>query len=349
MSLLPALTLLVACSGNNDSPAPEVRSPTPEVGSPVVAPAPEATPAAVPVKPGLYLQSLVVTSGESALALLDDKTDDGWSPLGEPENEGVLFRFEDNTSIARIEVTTCKNSPGFVAAFYVDGTEVTDGKRLAGGGLVTSFAAAEGQARSVFFRVAQAQGRVCIAEVAFFDKKPLLVNAPRAAKGTINASSTLEPIDAYHSAYLFDGRTGFGWVEGGEGNGIGESLQVVFDQPVAQVTSLELWNGYQRSEDHFKKNARARKLELTIDGGTPIQLAATDTQGPQKLDLEKPTDIKQFTLKINSAWEGTKYKDLVLSELRLWDAHGPLTVTTPDGEQRQQALQKSVANTPLAS
>jgi hypothetical protein len=307
-----------------------------------------AVPAAASGAP-LYLQSLVPTSGENGAVMLDGNLETGWSPAGDPSGEGVLFRFEEPVLIDALTVKLCPGSGQFRLVPYINGTE-TSAKKEGREGEVFSvgLSGSNNKVRSVFLRVSAAEGVPCVAEVAF-KKGSVAMNVapPRALAGSVEASSTLKPIDAYHVGYLFDGRTDFGWVEGAKGLGKGESVTLTLDQP-AQVVALELWNGYQRSKDHFRKNARATKLKLSVDGGEPIVLKVKDVMGSQKLTLPKAVKAKEFVLTIVGARKGKRYPDLVLSELRLWDKSGPMTVRTPDKQERREALEQELADTPLA-
>jgi hypothetical protein len=139
-----------------------------------------------------------------------------------------------------------------------------------------------------FFLKLEDSTPTCIAEVSFAGEKPLVVRAPRRLDAVARASSVLTPADAYHPGYLFDGRLDFGWVEGVKGPGLGESMTLTFETPVS-LAAAELWNGYQRSNEHFKKNARAKKVTLTVDGAPPFDFEVKDAQGPQKLSLPKAT------------------------------------------------------------
>jgi hypothetical protein len=108
-----------------------------------------------------------------------------------------------------------------------------------------------------------------------------------------------------------------------------------------------VWNGYQRSPDHFAKNARAKKLSVTVDATEPIELALKDEQGSQKLQLPKPVTTSSLTLTIKAAYPGTKYEDLVLSELRVWDAQGPRAITTTDLAERAKLMKTELGGGPL--
>ncbi len=299
----------------------------------------------------LHLQALVPTSGEGAAAVLDGTNESGWSPAGDPGGEGLLLRFEQPEAMDRIHVQLCPGSGQFNLVPYINGTSRTARAKGADKEEFEIGLAGEGkpqQVRSVFLRVSAPEGVPCVDAVDFYrGEQKLPVAPPRAVAGAIEASSTLTPIDAYHSAYLFDGRTDFGWVEGAKGLGKGESVTVELDEPV-ELHALELWNGYQRSKDHFRKNARATVLEVKLDEAEPVRLRVKDAMGPQKLALPKPVLAKTIKLTIVQARRGKRYPDLVLSELRLWDASGPLTVTTEDMAERKAALEEEIAGTPLA-
>jgi hypothetical protein len=289
------------------------------------------------------LQALVPTSGANAAALLDGKPDTGWSPEGDAEDEGVLFRFDGEVKLSQVAVRPCAKSPVSLRAF-VNGNEGAP-MTLSDAALTPVSTSSPRVVRSVFLRL---DAGACLAEVVFkLGDKPLVVSAPRALEAVAQASSVLTPADAYHPGYLFDGRLDFGWVEGAKGPGIGESMTLTFAAPVT-LTALELWNGYQRSDDHFKKNARAKKLELTVDGTPPFEVSVADAQGSQKLALPKPVTTKSLKLTVKDAYRGTKYEDLVLSELRVWDEQGPRALSTPDLAARAAALKQEVAKTSLA-
>jgi hypothetical protein len=297
----------------------------------------------------IHLQALVPTSGESAAVLLDGDRESGWSPTGDPAGEGVLLRFEAPVQIDRVEVLLCPGSGLFELAPYVNGAAVV--ARTKGKDREEYFFTPPGRGpkvRSVFLRIASAEGVPCIGLVRFVrGKETLAVAPPRTKTGTVEASSTLTPIDAYHASYLFDGRTDFGWVEGAKGLGQGESVSVQLDAPM-ELVALELWNGYQRSPDHFKKNARATRIQVQLDAGEPLTLKVKDSMGPQKLALPKPVKTKRVKLTVLQARKGTRYPDLVLSELRLWDRKGPWTVRTPDQAERREVLEQEIAASPLA-
>jgi hypothetical protein len=290
----------------------------------------------------VYLQALTPTSGEGAAAVLEEGSH-GWSPAGDSRDEGLLFRFERPTPLDSVRLTPCAGAE-FTIILSADGAEVATAK-LRASGTALQLPGGGKAVRSVFVRIAGPRG--CLAQVAFSKGGAALpVRPPRSVPGTVTASSTLAPIDAYLPSYLFDGRLDFGWVEGAKGIGVGESVTVKLAHPAA-VSALEIWNGYQRSADHFKKNARAKRVSLTADGKPAGTFALKDAMGSQKLALPSPVTASAWTLRIDEAVPGSVYPDLVISELRFWDAEGPFTVSTSDAKEREAALRAEIAGGPL--
>lgn len=287
----------------------------------------------------IRLQALTPTSGGDGRALLDGDPKTTWTPLGTADDEGVLLRFETPISADGVTVTPCGTSDATVI-LYANAAEIAT-KDL--GKQPVKFALDAKDLVSVFVRFSSAEdGKGCLADISV-DRagKPLKLVAPRTVNGKVVASSTLTPADAYHPSFLFDGRLDFGWVEGAKGKGEGESVTFTFDQPT-KISALELWNGYQRSDDHFKKNARAAQVSVKADTGDAVSLPVKDAQGPQRLTLPSAVTTKSLTLKIEKATPGTKYEDLVLSELRFFDESGPFSLKSDDAEQRRAALATAV-------
>ncbi len=332
--------LLAACSSSSDDAAqPPVTQVRPDHAAQATTPEPEPT-------TGLFLQALVATSGADAAKVLDGDAGTGWRPRGDPENEGLLLRFEQPVRVLEAKVQLCADSGAATIHSYLDGSDNTLTRVNPGGFVKLPWrGGVEAPAfKSLFLRAGSVAGALCVAEVALTLPPEVQgpVRPPRSRVARVEASSVLEPADAYHPGYLFDGRTDFGWVEGAEGLGVGEELTLSFKSPV-KIAALEVWNGYQRSEDHFKKNARLSSLTLNVDSRPPVTLQVADTMGPQRLELPEPVSASRLRLGIAGAVPGSRYEDLVISELRLHDAQGALSVATPDLGQRQKALQEQVA------
>lgn len=337
------LGFVLACSQGDDSSSSQ---PTPNEAPAPDAPAPapaEAPATKAPESPKTYLAAVVATSGDGR-AMFDGEPTTGWKPTGDPRGEGVLVRFEKPTQVESIRFEACKGAGAFTLTPFYNGTEgdlmdVPAGSSGGGGDV-------ERAVRSAFFRVDA--GNACIAEMEVFDGEAVLPLAPpRQVTGKVSASSTLAPENAYHSAYVFDSRTDFGWVEGSAGLGVGETYTIELDAPFA-LKKLEIWNGYQRSQDHFDKNARASKLAISVGGAREEVAVDPEVFGPQSLPFAGGVEGKTIALEILEAHAGTRYKDLVISEIRLWDEQGPVRVAVKGTAERASALKGKVAGTAVA-
>lgn len=125
------------------------------------------------------------------------------------------------------------------------------------------------------------------------------------------ASSVLtETLDGRDVSYppvnLFDEDPATPWVEGAEGSGVGEHVTVLTERP---VDSLEIVNGFARSERLFRRNARPRELRLVLvaaftapglvseldveryfarEIGPPVTVELADTPEPQRVAFTVP-------------------------------------------------------------
>lgn len=114
------------------------------------------------------------------------------------------------------------------------------------------------------------------------------------------------------------------WSEGVRGTGIGESLTFTFRTTEEHttglgVTSCAIGIGHQGSKALFKKNARPKLLELSVDGKPKARLQLKDKMGLQqfeipKLTLERPS-THTITLKILEVFPGTKFQDTCIAEV----------------------------------
>jgi len=331
--------LIAACSTQQPAVVEQRQRPPATVAAPARS--------RVPPVQGLHLQALVATSGDASSVLDGDPTT-GWVPKGNPVIEGVLFRFEKPTEVSRVDYTACDGTR-FQVQPYVNGRDGGVRLSVAAGKVAQDTFGGRSMTpppsiRSYFVRVNNAEGTPCLGEVEFYDRgKRLSVQPPRTIAASVSATSVLTPEDAYHPAYLYDGRTDFGWVEGSPDLGVGDSITLSMDAEV-EVVSIELWNGYQRSDDHFKKNARAQQIAVTI-GEKRAVLDVPDTMGSSQLRLPAATHGTEVKLEILKAIPGTKYKDLVLSEMRLWDADGPLAFRIKGMDKRAARLKSQVTGT----
>lgn len=133
----------------------------------------------------------------------------------------------------------------------------------------------------------------------------------------VTASSYLPEKNIKHMPDLImDGDTTTAWVEGVDGNGEGESITFTFGDLYA-VSDIKIWNGYQKSEDLYYKNARPAELELEFSDGSTERISLQDTSsGFQEFALERHV-TSYVKVKIISTYEESKYEDTVISEIEL--------------------------------
>ena len=133
----------------------------------------------------------------------------------------------------------------------------------------------------------------------------------------VSASSYLSEKNIKHVPdRIMDGDTTTAWVEGVEGNGEGESITFTFGD-LYVVSDIKIWNGYQKSEDLYYKNARPSELELEFSDGSTERILLQDmASGFQEFALERHV-TSYVKVKIISTYEGSKYEDTVISEIEL--------------------------------
>jgi len=81
----------------------------------------------------------------------------------------------------------------------------------------------------------------------------------------------------YGAANVIDGSNQTAWVEGVDGDGIGEWIQVYLPQQ-ATLTGLRIKNGYWKSERHLLKNTRVARILVSFSDGTSEEFVLYDPQ-----------------------------------------------------------------------
>lgn len=139
----------------------------------------------------------------------------------------------------------------------------------------------------------------------------------------------------YHPLYLVDDDPKTAWVEGADGSGAGQWIRLHVT-PVDEATAvkLELKNGYHKSKSLFVKNARAKKLTVTLlPSGTKKAFDLADSMDVASLSLEQPPGpLEAVQLTVDEVYEGQKYADLCLSDIELH-----VTSRTPENPAFEKA------------
>lgn len=144
----------------------------------------------------------------------------------------------------------------------------------------------------------------------------------------------------YHPNYVGDDDPATGWVEGVEGSGAGEWLRLAVTplDGTSQV-KLKIRNGYQKSAALFKANARAKEITVKLlPSGKTAKATLTDKQGWQEVVVaQPPAQLRSVELLVGSVYEGSRYADLVISDVQVF-----ATSTTRDNPTFEKGKRQSL-------
>lgn len=334
MPISPLLLLSVACV----EPRP-----------PQDPPAPEKPAAVLPVIPpllGLHLFDLYASAGTGARDVFDGDLSTGWRPA---PGSSLTLVLDAPVTADRLVLTPCTASPGARYRVEVNGGFAGVAEPSADGSALLQLGAGGAGWRVATTSVRTAGGLpgTCLGELEIGARgAPIPLRPPRQVTAGVRASSVLPPTEAHHPSLLFDHRLDFGWVLGRGGQGVGESVELAFKEPVG-VLGVELWNGDQGSHERFEAAPRAKTLSIGVDSTPRISVPVEDVEGPQRLWLPRMAVGRRLELAVVDARPGGSRPDLVLSELRLLDLFGPLDVVVDARDARATAVVTGIAGTPL--
>jgi hypothetical protein len=328
-----------------------------------------ATAATDDTRPIVYLEGLYATSsasGQGVDNLFDTDPNNAWQTLpGAGPDEGIMLYFQNALPLAALQAVPTEGSfaknPDFAIEVFVNGNPVN------GGGVGDTLSVGDQPVKSLFVRFRKT-GKETFSQAgeALVEGFPgdasiglkalnllntkgeaLRIEPPRRVNGSVTASSTLAPETAYSPANLFDSRKEFAWAEGAASAGEGEALAFQFDQSV-NITAIQIWDGYQRSDEHFAANARVRDFDFG-EKGSAHTYTLRDTKAGQKIELQTAAKGNAFELKIKSIYPGKKYKDLAISDIVFYDGAQPFVLTSAAPEKYRSDLRANAAASPLAA
>jgi hypothetical protein len=130
----------------------------------------------------------------------------------------------------------------------------------------------------------------------------------------LHAGNTYEPGNAHD----FDFRTA--WVEGAPGGGVGQYIEYKFLDLSARINQINIFNGYVKSDKAWQENARAKTLELSVNGKPYAILHLQDTKAEQRFAVApigyhpRSGDLT-LRFKVLAVFPGSKYEDLAITEI----------------------------------
>ncbi len=173
-------------------------------------------------------------------------------------------------------------------------------------------------------------------QVPLVPQGPLTPQKPIAAKGaarerrlfsdSFEASSFLwndwnKFQENYHANYAGDDDPKTAWVEGDKGSGAGQWLRMKLTA-LDSTTSVRvrIRNGYQKSPELFKQNARVKTATLTLmPSGVKKVIELKDDAAWQEFVMPQTEGALQaIEIKVAAVYEGSKYTDMCLSDVQVF-------------------------------
>ncbi|MBE2251189.1 MAG: hypothetical protein IAE78_16740 [Myxococcus sp.] len=178
-----------------------------------------------------------------------------------------------------------------------------------------------------------------LAAPALADFKRL--HAERATASSFLESNWNKYQENYHPTYVLDDDPATAWVEGVDGDGVGESLSVrVSALRAAKTLKLVITPGYQKSKALFTANGTPTGLEVTVrDAAEAITaqqaLTLAPRWGAQTFEVPLKGGLASITLRVTAVKPGTKYRDTCLSDVQLFvDSEVPYDKRVEDAKRQ---------------
>lgn len=147
--------------------------------------------------------------------------------------------------------------------------------------------------------------------------KPNKSYTTKQVSGVSHSSALKDGGSEYAGSLTTDGDIKTCWAEGEKGLGLGESLDFKFNDTY-EISGMDIWIGYQKSQDLFKKNARPRIIDIFASDGSDETYELQDVMGSQRIIFKKPIKTNSIKLIILKATPGDKYDDTCISEVKFF-------------------------------
>lgn len=148
------------------------------------------------------------------------------------------------------------------------------------------------------------------------------------------ASSELDVVSSdnatYYSENLYDGNYKTAWVEGVEGNGVGQSVILKLDG-VHTITRLKIYNGFLKTKRRYAINGKVTTALIDYGNGNHemVDLNVMDVpedevgfeayeMGETEIIPDGTYETDEITVTIIGAVAGSKYSDTAISEIEIY-------------------------------
>lgn len=134
----------------------------------------------------------------------------------------------------------------------------------------------------------------------------------------VTASSKLKSTSSftYGADNLIDNSLQNAWCEGVSGYGEGESVTLTLDGSYI-VSKMKINAGYQKSSTSYYNNSRPKKIKVSFSNGKSLTYTLADAMETQTVDFGSEIKTKYVKIEILSVYKGNKYKDTLISEIKL--------------------------------
>ncbi|MEI6222017.1 MAG: PEGA domain-containing protein [bacterium] len=133
---------------------------------------------------------------------------------------------------------------------------------------------------------------------------------------SVTASSYLtEGSREFFPYKVHDGSERTAWVEGKDGAGVGEWIELSF--PQQELSQISLLSGYTISQTLWAENNRPKDVTLVFSDGTKENHTLTDSSSWQTITFGKTITTSKVRLVLNSVYKGNKFDDTCISEIRI--------------------------------
>lgn len=138
-----------------------------------------------------------------------------------------------------------------------------------------------------------------------------------------SASSTYSGDRVTHDvSNLLDGDGKTNWTEGVQGDGIGQYVQLNF-QDTYQLISITIRAGNHFDKDRYINNSRPENITVTFSDGTSVCCTLRDVMEDQRLLLPEPVSTDSVRITIDSVYHGYLYEDTVISDV-FFEVYSPV-------------------------
>jgi hypothetical protein len=158
---------------------------------------------------------------------------------------------------------------------------------------------------------------VAFASTAAAQPKPKEVCATQAgqhAETQFCVNSALEPQgdNKYGPEIFVEAGEKNAWCEGVIGYGIGEAVTIRF-KPAVRLQEFSFVNGYQKTDETFKNNSRAKRLHIQTSDGFATVVTVPDTRDAHTIKLARPVKPQWVRFTIADVYPGARGSDTCIS------------------------------------